>query len=164
MSPEQALDEPLGPASDWYSFGVLLYEALTGARPFEGSPREALTRRLTEQPVPPRERAPGVDAGLESLCLALLCREPARRAGAREVLEALGRTPSVATLAVEQGAAAPVFVGRRRELASLRAVFDEARAGGNVCVLVTGPSGIGKTTLLIGYGNEWRRPGRTARR
>ena len=37
MSPEQARSEPLGTSSDWYSVGAILYEALTGQRPIEGS-------------------------------------------------------------------------------------------------------------------------------
>jgi hypothetical protein len=151
MSPEQALDEPLGPPSDWYSLGVMLYEALTGVRPFDGPAHAMLSRRISEAPAPPRAHAPGVDPDLEALCLALLQREPGRRAGSREVLGTLGRAPSAATLAVEQGAAAQPFVGRRHELASLGAAFDEARGGGTACVLVTGPSGIGKTTVIQGF-------------
>jgi eukaryotic-like serine/threonine-protein kinase len=151
MSPEQALDEPLGPASDWYSVGCMLYEALAGVRPFDGPAHVALHRRVVEPPAPPRAHDPDVDPALEALCLALLRREPAARAGAREVMAALGRAPSAATLAVEQAAAAQPFVGRARELAELRGAFDEARAGGNVVALVTGPSGIGKTTLVEGF-------------
>jgi hypothetical protein len=151
MSPEQALDEPLGPPSDWYSLGVVLYEALAGARPFDGSAHAMVARRVVEPPAPPRTHDPGIDRGLEALCLALLHREPAERAGAREVMAALGRAPSAATMAVEQAAAIQPFVGRARELAVLREAFDEARCGGGVQVVVTGPSGIGKTTLIQAF-------------
>jgi eukaryotic-like serine/threonine-protein kinase len=151
MSPEQALDEPLGPASDWYSLGVMLYEALAGGRPFEGPVHAMVSRRVLEAPAPPRAHDPGVDPGLEALCLALLRREPAARGDAREVMAALGRAPSAATLAVEQTAAPLPFVGRARELAVLRDAFDEARRGGSVQVLVTGPSGIGKTALIQAF-------------
>ncbi|MCE9579193.1 MAG: serine/threonine protein kinase, partial [Deltaproteobacteria bacterium] len=54
MSPEQVLDEPLSAATDWYSVGVMLYEALTGARPFAGSRAEMMRRRTLESPPPPR--------------------------------------------------------------------------------------------------------------
>src|SRR5690606_11785008 len=80
MSPEQALDEPLGPPSDWYSLGVMLYEALSGVRPFDGPILETMRRRVDEAPLPPRAHDPGVAADLEALCLALLRRDPARRA------------------------------------------------------------------------------------
>ena len=45
ISPEQSNGDPPSPASDWYSFGVMLFEVLTGTRPFRGSAREILHRK-----------------------------------------------------------------------------------------------------------------------
>lgn len=68
MSPEQARELAVSEASDWYSVGVILYEALTGVLPFQGQTIELLARKLQEQPIPPRELAPGVPADLDLLC------------------------------------------------------------------------------------------------
>ena len=120
-------------------------------RPFDGPIHAMLNRRVNETPAAPSKHVPDVDPEMEALCLGLLRREPAMRAGAVEIFAALGRTYSAATRAVEQTAAAQPFVGRETELAQLRAAFEEARRGGTACVLVTGPSGIGKTTLIHAF-------------
>ena len=148
MSPEQASDRPLSAATDWYSVGVMLYQALTGIRPFEGPPLEMLQRRAGEEPAPPRSLVPTTPAALDALTMALLRRDPATRADGREILRVLGGAPSAATLAVKQLATSHQFVGRRRELGALHDALRLARAGQSVVVPVTGPSGIGKTTLL----------------
>ena len=151
MSPEQALDQPLSSATDWYSLGVMLYQALTGRLPFDGPVLEALRARCERPPPPPAELAPDVDPALAALCLALLAREPADRAGGAEVMAVLGRAPSAATRAIAPPSAGPEVVGRDDELAALRARLAEVRAGASALVLVTGPSGIGKTALLDGF-------------
>ncbi len=95
MSPEQARGEVVGPKSDLYSLGVLLYQAAVGLPPFEGSTLpEILLRHLKQAPRPPSEIAPGrLPRDLEELILALLEKAPERRpANAEEVLARLSGT------------------------------------------------------------------------
>jgi formylglycine-generating enzyme required for sulfatase activity len=82
MSPEQAFgDAPeLDPRSDLFALGVILYEVLTGRRPFEGATALAvLTRTVGADPTPPRELLPGCPLLLEDLCLRCLAKRPADR-------------------------------------------------------------------------------------
>jgi serine/threonine protein kinase len=101
MSPEQVLGHDLDPRSDLFSFGSLLYEALTGDPPFRGdSPTASLSRVLSYRPPPLREVVPGLPRELSDLVELLLEKELAGRPGsAREVVRAL------AALAVGEGGA-----------------------------------------------------------
>jgi tetratricopeptide (TPR) repeat protein len=147
MSPEQASDQPLGEPSDWYSLGAMLYEAITGRRPFEGDSEQVMTRKQSETPPHPMQLARGVPPELAKLCMALLHpRAPARPAGI-EILDLLGATPSATTRAIARSFPPATFVGRDGELEQLRRALADSRGGG-VGVLVRGRSGIGKTTLV----------------
>lgn len=71
MSPEQALGdrERIGEAADIYALGAVLYECLTGRRPFHGLPLAKLMHAVIEdEPVPPRRINPRVPADLEVIC------------------------------------------------------------------------------------------------
>ena len=94
MSPEQVRDPSrAGVASDIYSLGATLYEALTGRPPFQAeNPLEIYRQVLDDEPTPPRGRNPRCPRDLETICLKCLDKEPARRyASALEVAEDLRR-------------------------------------------------------------------------
>ncbi len=94
MAPEQARSqsEAVGPPSDVYGLGVIMYELLTGYRPFRGEQvLDVLGQVLTAEPEPPRVHRPGLDPRLEAICLKALAKQPADRWPTMQSLaEALG--------------------------------------------------------------------------
>lgn len=81
MSPEAVRGEPIGPASDLYSVGAVLYEALTGRPPFLGANEEALMRQQLEEPTPP---IVGLPPAIGTLVEGLLAKDPAHRPASAE--------------------------------------------------------------------------------
>jgi hypothetical protein len=80
MSPEQINGQEVGPASDVYSLGATLYQLLTGRPPFEADTLAQLAYRIAhEPPEPPSRLRPGIDPGLEAICLKALAKAPAER-------------------------------------------------------------------------------------
>ena len=80
VSPEQAQGKDLGPTSDLYSLGVVMYEAATGRLPFEGDDAVSVAlKQVNEQPVPPRSINPNLDPALEAIIMCLLRKDPAQR-------------------------------------------------------------------------------------
>jgi hypothetical protein len=158
MAPEQATSRPVGPEADWYSFGSMLYEALTGHVPFEGMPLEVLARKQSEDPRPLRELTPDVPADLADLTIELLAREPSDRPRAEDVLARLGVTTPHARRArptkTALGTQVPIFVGRRRELALLREARSATRDGHPVSVVILGESGVGKSVLARHFAEQ----------
>lgn len=81
MSPEQATGRPVSPASDVFSFGVLLFETLKGRRPFEANAFGALVVAITRDPPAPLELEQRASPELESLVMRCLEKEPSARFG-----------------------------------------------------------------------------------
>src|SRR5208337_635907 len=91
MSPEQVKGRPVDGRSDIFSLGVLLYEILTGEKPFPGqSITTVIYKIVNEEPVPPRTLNPSIHPGLSDIVMRALAKEPeVRYQSCREMLEDL---------------------------------------------------------------------------
>jgi serine/threonine protein kinase/tetratricopeptide (TPR) repeat protein len=150
VAPEQAAGQPATAASDWYSVGVILFEALTGERPFNGSFVEVLeAKRHRDAPAASAIRQ-GIPEPLDTLCRDLLARDPAARPTGTQVLDRLQRfwpSASITREPVVRSEQVP-FVGRSAQLALLDRAFDGSTLGRAETVFVHGGSGMGKSSLV----------------
>lgn len=81
MSPEQARGETqrVGPHSDQYSLGVILYELLTRQKPFEGPPHSVIAKVAQDEPQTPRKIDPTIPDDLQAICLKAMAKDPEHR-------------------------------------------------------------------------------------
>lgn len=80
MAPEQLQGKPR-PASDQYSFGIMVYEWLSGTRPFQGTFTEIASQHLLTPPPPLRERRSALPLAIEQVVLTALQKDPHQRFG-----------------------------------------------------------------------------------
>lgn len=154
MSPEQASSKPLTEASDWYSVGVMLFEAMVGNPPFTGTIQAILNGKRYKNAPKIRDILPSAPEDLASLCQGLLIRDPRMRKTGTDVLEALELGSAHETLITQKPSTEFQFVGRQRHLEQLRVIFEKTRNGQLSTVYIHGLSGMGKSVLIERYLSE----------
>jgi hypothetical protein len=162
MSPEQAAGERLTPASDWFSVGVMLYQALTGFLPFPGRRMPGVVR-FDRPPARPATRAPETPGDLDALCMDLLQADPAARPTGLVVFERLGRSKAAEPALGLGPAARPAapWAGRDRHLAILAQKWSVVKNGRTAVVRVHGSSGVGKSALVQRFRESLASEGQT---
>ncbi|HWD79710.1 MAG TPA: serine/threonine-protein kinase [Kribbella sp.] len=162
VSPEQVRGEPATPASDWYSFGCVLHELLTGTPPFTGPTADVVMRQHLDAPPPPITRT-DVPAELAVLVTHLLAKDPAARpSSADDVTALLSPANQTQVLAYTPPPAADVVgVGKWEEDAdeaeprthrASRGGFPLAKAGIAAAVVVAGV--VAALMLRAGVSND----------
>jgi serine/threonine protein kinase len=151
MAPEQALGGRVGPEADWYSVGVVLYEAMVGVPPFLGSNLQVLMDKQRLAPSPPCSARSGVPDDLNDLAVELLRFDPAARPSGRAIQRRLGVSADAHLEPVSARTQASPFVGRDAELEVLATALADVRTGRQVTVYLHGESGIGKSALVRAF-------------
>jgi serine/threonine protein kinase len=152
MAPEQA-SGPVSSAADWYAFGVLMFELLTGSLPFSGAPQLVLLAKQGGSAPVVRARNSAAPRDLASLCDALLSVNPAHRPSGQEIVQSLRRTDSgLRETPVRNPPHVSSVLGREQEERTLESTIAEVRRSERpIALMVRGESGIGKSTLVRGF-------------
>ena len=165
MSPEQTgrMNRDLDYRSDYYSLGILLFELLTGQRPFEANDAlEWVYSHICRLPASPQALLPQLPAVIAEIVLKLLAKCPDSRYQNGDGLkydltyctEQLAETGSIAPLVIGSRDIVQKFLipqnlyGREKELQQLLNLFEDAANGHTKFCLVHGYSGVGKSVLV----------------
>jgi predicted ATPase/signal transduction histidine kinase len=171
MSPEQSgrMNRGVDYRSDYYSLGVLLYELMTNRLPFEAdNVMELIHSHIAKQPVAPSKLNPALPEAVDNIIFKLLSKNAEDR---YQSLEGLQADLQQCRDALRDSGAVPVFslgtrdicdrlqvpqklYGREVEVAQIIGAFERIADGGVEMLLVTGYSGIGKSSLV----NEIHKP------
>lgn len=148
LSPEQGCGGSLSEATDWYSVGVILFEALTGTYPFDGEIGDVIRQKLYMPAPEAITVSPGIPEDLNELCRDLLQRDPRARPRGTEILQRLGETTDT-TLQSSLNSTRRVFVGRKDILTRLSDLFAAVEnSNASILLNIRGASGIGKSALI----------------
>lgn len=134
IAPERQRGEHVGPAADWYAFGVILFQAAVG--------RLALGQQR------PSAFGAELPPALDDLCWGLLASAPGQRPTPESILELFGIVASANSS--DDGK----FIGREQELATLRHRLGQCQPGEPGVMWIHGPGGIGKSRLLAEFARE----------
>ncbi|MET0343466.1 MAG: AAA family ATPase [Polyangiales bacterium] len=155
LAPERLEDAPASLASDWYSVGAVLYQALTGTSPFVASGANLVDQKQTRPP----ELRPTPHRDLAELCRELLAIDPDARPDYDEIRERLGianeNEPRVSHTWSLISDAAP-FIGRKRDLGLLAEAFERTRHGAVSALCLYGDAGLGKRTIATQLARKLR--------
>lgn len=165
ISPEMTgrMNRQIDYRTDYYSLGVTFYELLTGKTPFRAKDRlEWFHFHIAKKPSPPSKIRNGIPPAIDEILLKLISKDPEDRyqsndgmiADLRLVRTRWERGQSCDPFELGHRDIPKVFhisqklYGRNRGKARLIDIFDSVSAGGNELALVSGYSGIGKSTLV----------------
>ncbi|MDI1476521.1 AAA family ATPase [Polyangium sp. y55x31] len=164
-SPEQTgrMNRSVDYRTDMYSLGVVFYEMLAGRRPFEAmDPLELMHAHIAVKPVPPSDIDPEVPDALSAITMKLLSKNAEDRYHSAEGLKAdleecrwqWERSERIGSFSLGQYDRRDLFqihqklYGREEDIRKLIASFDDVLQGKRAIVLVSGYSGIGKSSLV----------------